>query len=417
MRETTALSPSSAGSGLQESLEPGRFRHDGGVPAPDIGQTLDGRYALRERLGDGGTASVFRSDDLELHRTVAIKVYGPESELSDTARRQREARALAGLRHPAIVTLYDARLDADPPYLVLELVDGETLAKRLTRGPLSAAEMRVIGAAAASGLAAAHAAGVVHRDVKPANVMIPAEPDQAEARLLDFGIAHSLGGSRATTVGSIVGSAVYVSPEQARGDTVTAASDVYSLGLVLIECLTGEPAFTGSTNEVLAARLVSSPRLDEPALAADAPLLSRMTALDAAERPTAAEVALELDAPAATRVMAAASADLATERMTSAATAAATVAPPPAARRVPRGLVIAGIGTLIAASIAIAALVTGLPSGYPNPQDSPPTDQVVNTPTPDDSPTSDDTPTPSDGPGNSGNNGNNNGNGNDKDKP
>lgn len=382
------------------------------MPAPDIGQTLDGRYALRERLGDGGTASVFHADDLELHRTVAIKVYGPESELSDTARRQREARALAGLRHPAIVTLYDARLDADPPYLVLELVDGETLARRLSRGPLSVAETRVIGAAAASGLAAAHAAGVVHRDVKPANVMIPAEPDQAEARLLDFGIAHSVGGSRATTIGSVLGSAVYLSPEQARGEEVTPASDVYSLGLVLIECLTGRPAFTGSTDEVLAARLVRSPALDDPALAADAPLLARMTDLDAASRPSAAEVAQQLGLPAATRVLPAASADLPTERMSAESGEPAPV-PTRERRRVPRGVILAGAGSaLIAALVTIAIATASLGPGVaasPSPSPSTPTEEDVAVTPPPDEPAEEDDP-----PGNSGNNGNGNGNGNAK---
>jgi serine/threonine protein kinase len=398
--------PSAAVRGLQDPRMPSALRHHGSVRVPDVGQTFQQRYALRERLGDGGTASVFRADDLELGRTVAIKVYGPESEVSDADRRQREARALAGLRHPAIVTLFDARLDATPPYLVLEFVDGETLARRIGRGALPAVEARLIGAAAASGLAAAHDAGIVHRDVKPANIVIPNDSSPAEARLLDFGIAHALGGSRATSVGSVLGSAVYVSPEQARGEEVTPASDVYSLGLVLIECLTGRPPFSGSTPEVLAARLVQPPKLDDPALAADAALLSRMTALEAADRPTAEEVAASLEMPAATRVLTAGGTvdtDLPTEPMTQAAAPVAARAP----RRAPIGAVLAVAGGLLATVLVIATLSSGLSalSPGPAPSDSPSPDVVEVTPTPDESDDegNDGEDDDDDAPGNSGN--------------
>jgi serine/threonine protein kinase len=395
------------------------------MPLPEIGEVLLGRYAVVERLGDGGTATVFRATDRELGRDVAIKAYAAPSGLSDSDRRRREARALAGLRHPAIVTLFDARLDEDPAFLVLEFVDGETLAHRLRSGALGAAEAREIVAAAAEGLAAAHAAGIVHRDVKPANLMLPADGDPA-ARLLDFGIAHSLGSDRMTTRGTVVGSAVYLSPEQARGDDVTDASDVYSLGLVLIECLTGRPAFAGTTPEVLHARLVRAPALDAPELAADAGLLARMTALEPSDRPSAAELVTRLREPAATLLLPASAADVPTERLAPAPGDAdpptpprrgdppASPAPParpasgaaPAAgrqrRRPPVGMLAAGAGILLAAVVA-TALVTA--SGVPEPV---PTAPVELTPTPT-------TPTPvEDPPGPPGNNGNGKDNGKDK---
>lgn len=379
---------------------------------PDVGEIFHERYALRERLGDGGTASVFRADDLELGRPVAIKVYGPESALSDDDRRRSEARALARLRHPAIVTLFDARLDATPPYLVLEYVDGETLAQRLTRGPMSVTETRLIGAAAASGLAAAHRAGIVHRDVKPANLVIPREPDPAEARLLDFGIAYSLHGPRSTTAGSFVGSAVYLSPEQATGEEVTAASDVYSLGLVLLECLTGRPAFEGTTAEVLAARLARAPSVDHPGLAGHGPLLARMTSPEPADRPSAAEVARELDGPAETRVLPATRAAETTQRLSLAPEATRT-SRSPARRPVPPRLVavVAGaIGIALALGIAATVLLAGLPGSPPAVPTGTPTDQAVVTAPPEDTAPADPKET---GPGNSGTHGNN-GNGNDK---
>lgn len=383
------------------------------MPLPEIGEVLLGRYAVVERVGDGGTATVFRATDRELGREVAIKAYGAPSGLSDSDRRRREARALAGLRHPAIVTLFDARLDDDPAFLVLEFVDGETLAHRLRSGSLGAAEAREIVAAAAEGLAAAHAAGIVHRDIKPANLMLPAEGDPA-ARLLDFGIAHSLGSDRMTTRGTVVGSAVYLSPEQARGDDVTDASDVYSLGLVLIECLTGRPAFAGTTPEVLHARLVRAPALDAPELAADAGLIARMTALEPSDRPSAAEVVTRLREPAATLLLPASSADLPTERLAPAAEGPDRPAPPaprasPAApadgrgrRRPPLGVLAVGAGILLAAVIGTAVATT---AGVPEPT---PTAPVESTPAPA-------TPTPVDEPpGPPGNNGNGKDNGKDK---
>jgi serine/threonine protein kinase len=345
----------------------------------DVGDVLLARYRLQERLGDGGSAAVFRAVDERLGRDVAVKVYAAEGELSDSERRDREARALAALRHPAIVPLFDAHLESDPAFLVLEYVRGETLADRLTRGALSASESRELGMAAADGLAVAHTAGIMHRDVKPANLMLPSG-SAPFARLLDFGIAHSLGTARATARGTVVGSAVYLSPEQARGETVTAASDVYSLGLVLIECLTGRPAFSGSTGEVMLARLVRSPALDAEELAADAALLARMTAIEPADRPSAEEVREELRRPARTRLLPTVSAEQPTQPMTAPATIPAAPGVSHVAHRpAVAGAVAGGLALVVGAGVLTGVLTA---AGLPGPASSPPSTPVVTTPAP-----------------------------------
>lgn len=262
-------------------------------PAP--GSLLDGRYRLGELLGRGGMSVVHRAEDLQLGRTVAIKLLAADLDDDGATRARAEVVTLASLNHPSLVTLFDARLDHDRDYLVMEFVDGPTLREALRQGPLSPAELAPLAVELAEALHAAHRAGVVHRDVKPSNVLLaPAErPGRRwRAKLADFGIAYLLGSDRVTTPGSVIGSAAYLAPEQALGEAPAPTSDIYALGLVLLEALTGAPAFPDATpQEAMVRRLAVSPTIPGSVPPGWAGLLGRMTAMDPSERPTAAEVA------------------------------------------------------------------------------------------------------------------------------
>ena len=207
--------------------------------------TLGGRYRLGERLGRGGMADVLVAHDELLDRRVAVKVLR-DSPDSETNRRRfvSEARILGRLSHPGLVTVLDAGMSDEAPYLVMELLPGGTLADLIDRGAQPVDRVAGLGAQVAAALAAVHGAGVIHRDVKPSNVLLDAE---GRARLADFGIARLVGDTvRATRTGHTVGTTAYLAPEQAAGEDIATAADVYSLGLVLIELLTGTPAFTGT---------------------------------------------------------------------------------------------------------------------------------------------------------------------------
>jgi serine/threonine-protein kinase len=198
-----------------------------------------GRYEIERTLGGGGMAVVYLALDSELGRPVAVKVLADNlADDADLRRRfVREARLAARLSHPNVVRVYDAGEEDDLPYIVMECVEGESLAETLRReGRLEPARVTELGLQACAGLEHAHRAGLVHRDVKPANLLLT---EDGTLKIADFGIAHATEGTRVTEVGTVLGTAAYLSPEQATGERVTAASDIYSLGVCLYELLSG----------------------------------------------------------------------------------------------------------------------------------------------------------------------------------
>jgi serine/threonine protein kinase len=255
---------------------------------------IGGRYRLGELLGTGGMADVHRATDEFLHRQVALKVLRPIAGGDDArARFVAEARLLAGLTHTGLVMVLDAGFEAESPFLVMELVDGPTLADVCADG-CDARRVGSIGVQIAETLDFVHSRGIVHRDVKPANVLLG--PDD-RAKLADFGIARLVDQeSHYTRTGFAMGTIAYVSPEQVRGDQVTGAADVYSLGLVLLEALTGRREYPGNDMHAAQTRLTRHPHLDDGLPDAWSSLLREMTALDPHDRPTPAQVAARIRA-------------------------------------------------------------------------------------------------------------------------
>src|SRR6201986_2783040 len=209
------------------------------APARGDAPIVLGRYRLQRRLGTGAFATVWQAHDQRLGRDVAIKIL-PRERVAE-GRFEREARVAARLAHPGIVTLYEAAVDDEGAYLVSELVDGATLDRLLQAGRLSDRDIVQIGVALCDALAHAHAQGVIHRDVKPSNVLIPERPTTPAqlARLTDFGVARVLDGDSLTRTGDVIGTEAYMAPEQAQGLPAGAAADVFSLALVLYEGLSG----------------------------------------------------------------------------------------------------------------------------------------------------------------------------------
>ena len=224
-----------------------------------LGDVLGGRYRLVELLGQGGMATIFRATDAQLGREVAVKVLHPQygRDPDFVARFRQEAQAAASLSHPNIVAVYDFGTDADGPYIVMELVDGEDVATLLARnGPLPPRQAARLAAEVAHALAAAHARGIVHRDVKPGNILVSSD---GRVKVADFGIARAWADARLTLPGVTLGSVHYFSPEQALGEQATEASDIYSLGVVLYELLTGRRPWEGDTPASVAMARVSAP--------------------------------------------------------------------------------------------------------------------------------------------------------------
>jgi eukaryotic-like serine/threonine-protein kinase len=251
---------------------------------------LSHRYRLDERLASGGMGEVWKATDELLGRPVAVKLL-KEQFVSDESFRMRfraEARFAASLQHSGIAQVYDYGEQDDLAYLVMELVPGETLSRILNvEGRLSPDTTLDIVGQAARALHVAHSTGIIHRDIKPANLMVTAD---GVVKITDFGIARAGGSSTMTQTGQVMGTAQYVSPEQATGRQITPASDLYSLGVVAYECLAGMPPFTADTPIALALMHV---REDAPPLPADVPpavrgLISSMIAKDPEDRPAGA---------------------------------------------------------------------------------------------------------------------------------
>jgi len=279
-------------------------------PAPEgigPGTILDERYRLSGSLGWGGTATVYRATDVLLGRSVAVKVFHPHlTDPTVLARQRREMRVAAEVHHSHLVTIHDARVGsaghatdpggtdrAQPSYLVMEFVDGPSLAQRLTGAPLSPDEVNGIGVGIAGALQVLHARDLVHRDVKPGNILLTST---GVAKLSDFGIAKMVHAERVTNSADVVGTAPYLSPEQARGSDVGPPTDIYALGLVLLECLTGQREYPGPAVEAAVARLLRDPAVPDTLPAPWPALLWSMTGRQPDDRPTAQDVVTTLTA-------------------------------------------------------------------------------------------------------------------------
>jgi serine/threonine protein kinase len=257
---------------------------------------LDGRYRLLTRIAVGGQGEVWRAEDTSLGRPAAVKVLRAEyaGNAEFRARFRREAQHTAGLSHPGVARVFDYNEGRDdiPPYLVMEYVDGESLATTIAReAPMSAGRVLDVIVAAASALAAAHAAGLVHRDVKPGNLLLGRD---GSIKIVDFGIARAVDAIPLTRTGTLMGTPLYLAPEQAAGSPATGSSDLYALGVIAYEMLTGRPPYEGPATAVLLAHrdspLPPLPSSVPPGLGG---LVRALTAKDPAARPENAAAVAE----------------------------------------------------------------------------------------------------------------------------
>ncbi len=339
---------------------------------------LNGRYRLGPRLGDGGMAVVYRGFDSALGRQVAIKVLRDQYAADRTfvARFEREAQSVAALNHPNIINIFDVGFDGDDPngrglghYFVMELIDGPDLKELIrARGPMPAEEVVAILVQVLAGLGYAHARALVHRDIKPQNIMLTQD---GTAKVTDFGIAKGLADTTLTDAGFGMGTVHYISPEQARGEPATPASDLYAVGVMLYEMLTGVLPFTGDSTVSVALKHVQEPPLSPKRLnnSIPAPLAAialRALAKDPNERfASASEMAAALaDWPRWRDRRAAPAPDPRASRRATAAVASPPAYPPPPATRgrTARG----GVGCLtwLLGATALVLLVAVLITGY-----------------------------------------------------
>lgn len=258
--------------------------------AAELGLCFEGRYRIEAPLGEGGAGHVYRARHIALGRSVALKVLRKHHNERWVSRQrfEREARALGQLTHPNIVAVTDSGVDHGAPFLVMELLEGADLARRLRTEGLPAPLACRYALEALEGLAFVHERGLVHRDIKPANIFLERTAVGERVKLLDFGLARLVApneGAAVTRFGEVLGTPHYMAPEQVSGEAADARADVYAMGLVLYEMLTGRRAFTGDDMAVLRQQLVAAvPALEDPALAPFDALLRRATHKEPAER-------------------------------------------------------------------------------------------------------------------------------------